>query len=70
MQITGWVPNDALTGTRRRHFFRLDFDGETEERWTVFTDNHRFTLFWAPLAALPSIIPPQDGWLAMLFDSK
>ena len=25
-----------------------------------------FTLFWAPLAALPPIIPPQDGWLAML----
>lgn len=70
MQITGWVLNDVLTGTRRRHFYRLDFDGETEARWTIFTDNHRFTLFWAPLRSLPTIIPPQDQWLTILFDPQ
>jgi hypothetical protein len=32
----------------------------------VHTDNHEFTLFWAPVAALPPLIPPQDTWLAFL----
>ncbi len=66
MQITGWAPDDALTDGLRRHFFLLEFTGQTEDRWTVFTDNHHFTLFWAPLHALPPIIPPQDQWLTWL----
>ncbi|MBN2390660.1 MAG: NUDIX domain-containing protein [Anaerolineae bacterium] len=66
MQITGWAPNDALTTVQRRHFFLLDFAGQTEERWQAFSDNHTFTLFWAPLAALPDLIHPQDQWLAWL----
>lgn len=68
MQITGWTPDDALAGGLRRHFFLLDSIGQTEDRWTVFTDNHTFTLFWAPLHALPPIISPQDQWLALLKD--
>jgi 8-oxo-dGTP pyrophosphatase MutT (NUDIX family) len=67
MSILGWVPDDALAGTRRRHFFHLVYLGPSEERWTVFTDSHAFTLFWAPLAALPEIVAPQDEWLAYLF---
>lgn len=66
MQITGWAPDDALTTVQRRHFFILDFAEETDERWTVFTDNHTFTLFWSPLTALPALIYPQDTWLAWL----
>jgi 8-oxo-dGTP pyrophosphatase MutT (NUDIX family) len=71
MQITGWAPDDALTTVQRRHFFILDFTGQTErdssrERWEAFSDNHTFTLFWAPLAALPALIPPQDQWLMWL----
>ncbi len=62
-QITGWVPQDALTRTRRRHFYHLTFNGDTPESWTVFTDNHTFTLFWSPINALPSLIPPQGTWL-------
>lgn len=67
MTITGWVPEDHLTATRRRHFFLLEPAGPTEERWTVLADNHAFTLFWAPLSALPVIIPPQDQWLEVLW---
>ncbi|HFE66125.1 MAG TPA: NUDIX domain-containing protein [Chloroflexi bacterium] len=63
-QITGWVPQDALTRTRRRHFYHLTFSGHTPERWQVQTDGHTFTLFWASLNALPSLISPQDTWLA------
>jgi len=71
MQITGWAPDDALTAVQQRHFFLLDFTGQTEheasrEPWQVFSDNHTFTLFWAPLAALPELIHPQDQWLTWL----
>ena len=66
MCITGWVPDDVLADTRRRHFFHLEFDGYSEERWTVYSDNHFFSLFWAPLMALPEIIHPQDEWLEFL----
>ena len=66
MSITGWVPDGVLADTRIRHFFQLEYDGPTEERWTAFSDNHTFTLFWAPLSDLPEIIAPQDRWLAHL----
>jgi 8-oxo-dGTP pyrophosphatase MutT (NUDIX family) len=66
MRITGWVPDTVLVVTRRRHFFHLEFDGQSEERWTVYSDYHDFALFWAPLEALPKIIHPQDEWLEFL----
>jgi 8-oxo-dGTP pyrophosphatase MutT (NUDIX family) len=66
MSITGWVPDGVLAETRVRHFFHLVYDGPTKERWTAFSDNHTFTLFWAPLSDLPEIIAPQDRWLAHL----
>jgi 8-oxo-dGTP pyrophosphatase MutT (NUDIX family) len=69
MRITGWVPDGVLADTVMRHFFHLEFHGISEERWTVFTDNHRFALFWAPLTALPEIIHPQDTWLEFLLRS-
>jgi len=62
-QITGWVLQDALTRTRRRHFYHLTFAGDTPERWQVQTDGHAFTLFWSLLNTLPPLIPPQDTWL-------
>jgi hypothetical protein len=46
--------------------FLLVFDGRADERWTVFVDNHTFTLFWAPVARLPEIVHPQDEWLEFL----
>ena len=67
MRITGWVPDDVLAGVTKRHFFHLEFHGRAEKRWTVHADNHLFTLFWAPLAALPEIIHPQDEWLEFLY---
>lgn len=66
MRITGWVPDSVLTDIRRRHFFHLEFAGASPARWTVRSDSHLFTLFWAPLADLPPIVPPQDMWLAVL----
>jgi ADP-ribose pyrophosphatase YjhB (NUDIX family) len=65
-QITGWVPEEVLADTRRRHFYELRLEGNTPERWTATTDNHVFTLFWAPLDALPPIIQPQDQWVGYL----
>ena len=66
MSITGWVPDEVLAGTVLRHFYQLEYCGPSQERWTVFSDNHRFALFWAPLSDLPEIISPQDEWLAFL----
>lgn len=67
MSITGWVPDETLADVMRRHFFLLDFVGETAQRWTQYADRHLFRPFWAPVSALPPIIPPQDEWLAFLF---
>lgn len=66
MSITGWVPDSVLADTRIRHFYHLEYDLPTKERWTAISDNHTFTLFWAPLSDLPGIIAPQNGWLAYL----
>lgn len=66
MSIVGWVPDRVLADTQRRTFYHLEYTGPSEERWTVFADNHDFTLFWASLVALPEIIPPQDQWLEFL----
>ena len=69
MQITGWVPDQTLTSSSKRHFFRLDFHGRTTESWTVFTDNHTFTLFRTPLTDAPTIISPyQREWLEFLMN--
>lgn len=66
MRITGWVPDETLATVRRRHFFHLVHRGDTSPRWQVRIDNHRFTLFWAPLACLPRPASPQDTWLSVL----
>lgn len=66
MSITGWAPDDVLADSQQRHFFHLTFHGQSPHRWTVHSDNHIFTLFWTPLAALPKIISPQDEWLKFL----
>jgi hypothetical protein len=66
MSITGWVPDGVLADRWVRYFYQLEYRGPSEERWTAFSDNHTFTLFWAPLSDLPEIIPPQDEWLEYL----
>jgi 8-oxo-dGTP pyrophosphatase MutT (NUDIX family) len=67
MEITGWVPDEVLSEGKRRHFYHLQFEGESEERWTTQSDNHCFAVFWAPLHALPEIIAPQDEWMQVLY---
>jgi len=66
MSITGWVPDGVLADAWERHFYQLEYAGPSQERWTAFSDNHTFTLFWAPLSNLPAIIAPQDQWLGHL----
>jgi len=66
MQITGWVPNEYLAQSRKRHFYHLKFEGDPKPHWDVISDHRTFTLFWSPLDNLPVIIPPQDAWLKYL----
>jgi 8-oxo-dGTP pyrophosphatase MutT (NUDIX family) len=68
MLIKGWVPESVLAESRRRHFYRLEFEGESEDRWQIFADHHLFVCFWAPLNNLPDIISPQDEWLTVLME--
>jgi len=67
-QITGWVPQDTLGRTTRRHFFRLTAEGEIPDAWTTFADHHLFQPFWAPLASLPEIVTSQCRWLTFVRD--
>jgi 8-oxo-dGTP pyrophosphatase MutT (NUDIX family) len=67
-QITGWVPTTTLTRQVTRYFYHFPYHGQTPATWWVETDHHRFRLFWAPLAQLPPIIPPQHLWLDILFN--
>jgi 8-oxo-dGTP pyrophosphatase MutT (NUDIX family) len=69
-QITGWVPDEVLCESERRHFYLFECPFETAASWEVRTDNHRFILFWAPLAALPEIVEPQQKWLDFLRDAE
>ncbi len=68
-QITGWVPVTVLTRQVTRYFYHFPYHGRTPATWWVDTDNHRFRLFWAPLAQLPIIITPQCWWLDILIQS-
>jgi 8-oxo-dGTP pyrophosphatase MutT (NUDIX family) len=65
-QITGWVPEDVLSETARRHFYLLSHTGQTPPRWEVAIDNHIFKPFWASLDSLSKIISPQAPWLEIL----
>lgn len=60
--ITGWVPEDSLAETNRRHFFHLALTGPAPERWQQPADNHIFQPFWAPLSAIPQDFV-QRPWL-------
>lgn len=63
-QLTGWVPNTALTGVRRRHFFHMDTAHSDATSWWIETDGHRWRLFWASTEKLPPIVASQANWLA------
>jgi ADP-ribose pyrophosphatase YjhB (NUDIX family) len=66
-QITGWVPSAVLTQLHRRHFFTLTTADATSERWEHTAEQVlRFTLFWAPLDALPELRSSQAACLSML----
>ncbi len=61
-EITAWVPDHVFADGFRRHFFHLEHAGDTPDRWTVYTDGHTFTLFWAALDDLPPLVPSQETW--------
>lgn len=69
-QFTGWVPSSVLTQVYRRHFFTLTTTDITSERWEHTAEQVlRFTLFLAPLDALPELRSSQTAWLSMLVPS-
>ncbi len=64
--ITGWVPDEALTDRCIRHFYLFSAPDRTPERWSVAVDYTQFELFWTPLNNLPRIVHPQDEWVKWL----
>lgn len=68
-QIIGWVPNEAVSSKKPRHFFHLNCVEETAVSWSLPTDNnHIFAPFWAPLTPKPALVPPQQKWLDIVYD--
>ena len=68
-KITGWVPSESLSTRKTRYFFLLTTPEETADEWEVKGDQgHVFKLFWAPISALPPIVPPQDEWLKNTYE--
>ncbi len=65
-QITGWAPRRAITRKLRRYFFVLPFTGEAPASWMHRADHHQWRLFWAPVGALPAIVPGQASWVDVL----
>ena len=60
--IMGWVRDEFLYRIQKRHFFHFTVEW-AEEKWTQFSDNHQFELFWSPLYSPPEIIKPQTLWI-------
>ncbi len=69
-QITGWVPMDVLTREVTRYFYHFRYRGQTPASWPVDIDHHRFRLFWAPLKALPPIVPWQRRGVDVLTQAE
>ena len=66
--ITGWVPNKNLSAQKKRHFFHLSTQEETEGTWELKSDRgHIFKPYWTPLSPKPEIISPQDRWLDFVY---
>ena len=67
--ITGWVPNENISGQKKRHFFHLTTQEKTVDAWELRSDRgHIFKPFWTPLSPKPNIIPPQNKWLDFVYE--
>ena len=67
--ITGWVPNENLSAQKKRHFFHLSTQEETEDAWELKSDRgHIFKPYWTRLSPKPEIIPPQNRWLDFVYE--
>ena len=67
--ITGWIPNENLSAEKKRHFFLMSTQEETEDAWELKSDmGHIFKPYWTPLSPKPKIIPPQDRWLDFVYE--
>ncbi|MYF63215.1 MAG: NUDIX hydrolase [Rhodothermaceae bacterium] len=64
-QITGWIPQDALTTNVERKHYHLSCAASDELEWEVFSDHHKFVLMWHPLTEDPQLQEPFGEW----FDS-
>ena len=64
-QITGWIPQDALTTAVERKHYHLSCAASDELEWEVFSDHHKFVQMWHPLTEDPKLQEPFGEW----FDS-
>jgi 8-oxo-dGTP pyrophosphatase MutT (NUDIX family) len=69
-RITGWVATADLTLTVTRFFYHFAYHGDTPETWFAESDNHRFRLFWVPLATDVPVTHSQRWWLEVLADVR
>jgi ADP-ribose pyrophosphatase YjhB (NUDIX family) len=65
---TGFVRESVLTRRLERYFYHFLPGGPTGEAWDVAIDGHVFHLFWTALRRDVGLMPPQDNWLAHVYD--
>ena len=64
LYIDGWLPSDALSAVKTRHYVQLTCQETTPDRWSLPGDNnHIFSPFWADLRPKPTVVAPQNRWL-------
>lgn len=67
--ITGWVPNDAISHHKPRHFYHLTTSEQTPDQWSLKSDgDHIFKPFWTPLSPKPNLVPSQNKWLDAVYN--
>ena len=65
-QITGWIPQDALTTAVERKHYHLSCAASDELEWEIFSDNHKFVLMWHPLTEDPKLQEPFGEWFGSI----
>ena len=61
---SGWVASVLLSSMIERHFYHLQSEIPTSERWQVQAEpQHVFQCYWLPLKAEIRLMEPQQEWL-------
>jgi len=76
-QMIGFVPHEAVSSQKTRHFFHLDCweegacprEGVGAVSWTLQSDHgYTYAPFWTSLIPKPTLVTGQNRWLDFVYD--